>query len=99
VLETLYPSCAVRECEIPGTLCEVDHVNGWALGHSPTDIDQLALTCGWHNRFKHTSPDQIQITKDQDGRYVYRLLPPDARGATGPPGGNGPPDSTLDWAA
>ncbi|MEU9025923.1 DUF222 domain-containing protein, partial [Actinomadura sp. NPDC048394] len=99
VLETLYPTCAVRECETPGTLCEVDHVNGWALGHSPTDIDQLALTCGWHNRFKHTRPDQIQITKDPDGRYVYRLLPPpDARGATGPPGSIGPP-GTLDWAA
>ncbi|MWA01050.1 DUF222 domain-containing protein [Actinomadura sp. LD22] len=101
VLETLYPSCAVRGCEMPGTLCEVDHVHGWALG-SPTDIDQLALTCGWHNRFKHTSPDQIHITKDPDGRYVYRLLPPaDARGATGsgPPGGTGPPDDPLDWAA
>ncbi|MFB4296187.1 DUF222 domain-containing protein [Actinomadura sp. NTSP31] len=90
VLETLYPTCAVRECEIPGTLCEVDHVNGWALGHSPTDIDQLTLTCGWHNRFKHTSPRQIAITKDPDGRYVYRLLPPaDPRsrsGTIGPPG-------------
>ncbi|MER6817908.1 DUF222 domain-containing protein [Spirillospora sp. NPDC000708] len=104
VLETLYSSCAVRGCEVPGTLCEVDHVHGWALGHSPTDIDQLALTCGWHNRFKHSRPDQIQITKDQDGRYVYRLLPPaDARGSAagaGPPRGIGPPDSpVLDWAA
>ncbi|MEU6754581.1 DUF222 domain-containing protein, partial [Spirillospora sp. NPDC046719] len=104
VLETLYPSCAVRGCEVPGTLCEVDHVHGWALGRSPTDIDQLALTCGWHNRFKHSRPDQIQITKDQDGRYVYRLLPPaNARGpatGAGPPGSIGPPDSpALDWAA
>ncbi|MGI5323019.1 DUF222 domain-containing protein [Actinomadura nitritigenes] len=102
-LETLYPSCAVRGCEVPGTLCEVDHVHGWALGRSPTDIDQLALTCGWHNRFKHTNPDQIQITKDQDGRYVYRLLPPaDVRATTGagPPGDIGPPDSAaLEWAA
>ncbi|WP_277820158.1 HNH endonuclease signature motif containing protein [Actinomadura sp. RB99] len=104
VLETLYSSCAVRGCEVPGTLCEVDHVHGWALGRSPTDIDQLALTCGWHNRFKHSRPDQIQITKDQDGRYIYRLLPPaDARRSTtgtGPPGSIGPPDSpVLDWAA
>ena len=104
VLETLYPSCAVRGCEVPGTLCEVDHVHGWALGRSPTDIDQLALTCGWHNRFKHTNPDQIQITKDRDGRYVYRLLPPaNTRGSAtgaGPPGGIGPPGRTaLGWAA
>ncbi|WP_433239815.1 DUF222 domain-containing protein [Actinomadura nitritigenes] len=104
VLETLYSSCAVRGCEVPGTLCEVDHVHGWALGRSPTDIDQLALTCGWHNRFKHSRPDQIQITKDGDGRYVYRLLPPaDARRSAtgaGPPGSIGPPDSpALDWAA
>ncbi|WP_344269941.1 HNH endonuclease signature motif containing protein [Actinomadura napierensis] len=104
VLETLYSTCAVSDCETPGTLCEVDHVNGWALG-SPTDIDQLALCCGWHNRFKHTSPDQIAITKDQAGRYVYRLLPPpDARRPRsigeiiGPPDATGPPGN-VNWAA
>jgi hypothetical protein len=98
VLEALYPSCAVRGCEVPGTLCEVDHVHGWALGRSPTDIDQLTLTCGWHNRFKHSRPDQIQISKDRDGRYVYRLLPPaDARPAAA---SNGPPGNpALDRAA
>ncbi|MBD2893587.1 hypothetical protein amrb99_25090 [Actinomadura sp. RB99] len=98
VLEALYPSCAVRGCEVPGTLCEVDHVHGWALGRSPTDIDQLTLTCGWHNRFKHSRPEQIQISKDRDGRYVYRLLPPaDARPAAP---SNGPPgDPALDRAA
>ncbi|WP_433242246.1 DUF222 domain-containing protein [Actinomadura nitritigenes] len=95
VLEALYPSCAVRGCEVPGTLCEVDHVRGWALGRSPTDIDQLTLTCGWHNRFKHSRPDQIQISKDRNGRYVYRLLPPaDAAPGNGPPG-----DPALDRAA
>ncbi|MFE9107682.1 HNH endonuclease signature motif containing protein [Actinomadura geliboluensis] len=78
VLETLYSTCAVQGCEVPGTLCEVDHVNGWALGHSPTDIDKLALTCGWHNRYKHSNPDRLHITKAQDGRYTYRLHPPGA---------------------
>ena len=80
VLEALYSTCAVQGCEVPGTSCEVDHVHGWALGHSPTDIDQLALTCGWHNRHKHANPSQIHITKGEDGRYVYRVLPPDRTG-------------------
>ncbi|MFI0452887.1 DUF222 domain-containing protein [Actinomadura sp. 6N118] len=77
VLETLYDTCAVQGCEVPGLLCEVDHVDGWALGNSPTDIDKLALCCGWHNRWKHTHPEQIQITTTEDGRYRYRALPPD----------------------
>ncbi|MFE9105682.1 HNH endonuclease signature motif containing protein [Actinomadura geliboluensis] len=85
VLETLYSTCAVQDCEVPGTLCEVDHVNGWALGHSPTDIDKLALTCGWHNRYKHTNPDRIHITKTPEGRYTYCLHPPGAGRSIGPP--------------
>ncbi|MGI5204648.1 DUF222 domain-containing protein [Spirillospora sp. CA-108201] len=75
VLEALNPSCAVQGCEVPGTLCEIDHVDGWALG-ARTDIDKLTLCCGWHNRYKHTHPDQIHITRNQSGRYLYRLHPP-----------------------
>jgi hypothetical protein len=73
VLEALYPTCAVRGCEVPGTLCEVDHVDGWALNDGPTDIDRLALCCGWHNRFKHTNPHQISARKEPHARFVYRL--------------------------
>ncbi|GAA0582784.1 hypothetical protein GCM10009546_51440 [Actinomadura livida] len=76
VLEALNPTCAVQGCEVPGTLCEVDHVAGWALGHTSTDIDNLTLTCGFHNRFKASNPDQIAVTRPQNGRYTYRLLPP-----------------------
>ncbi|GAA2572440.1 DUF222 domain-containing protein [Actinomadura fulvescens] len=83
VLETLYSTCAVEHCPIPGTLCEVDHVDGWALGHSPTDIDKLALCCGWHNRWKHTHPNQIEITRSDEGQYVYRTLPPPLQWKTG----------------
>jgi hypothetical protein len=75
VLETLYSTCAVHGCHVPGTLCEIDHVDGWALG-SPTDIDELVLTCGWHNRYKHSNPHRLHITKAADGRYTYRLPPP-----------------------
>ncbi|TMQ79341.1 DUF222 domain-containing protein, partial [Actinomadura soli] len=95
VLETLYPTCAVQGCEVPGTLCEIDHVQGWVLG-APTDIDQLALCCGWHNRFKHTNPDQIHISHHSTGRYVYRVLPPpDTRTIDI----HGPPPDEIGWAA
>jgi hypothetical protein len=78
VLETLYPTCAVHGCEVPGTLAEIDHVEGWALGSS-TDIDQLALCCGWHNRWKAANPDHIHINRGSDGRYAYHLRPPEDR--------------------
>ncbi|MFG2002805.1 DUF222 domain-containing protein [Spirillospora sp. NPDC048911] len=77
VLETLYDTCAVQGCAVPGFLCEIDHVDGWALGNSPTDIDKLALCCGWHNRWKHANPKQMHISRGDHGRYVYRTLPPD----------------------
>ncbi|MEU5883267.1 DUF222 domain-containing protein [Spirillospora sp. NPDC047279] len=101
-LETQYATCAVRGCEVPGFLCEVDHVDGWVLGNSPTDINKLTLCCGWHNRWKHTHPAQMQITKDRHGRYVYGTLPPDGverskrgrwpTGRTPDPGGDNPWD-------
>ncbi|MEU8117753.1 DUF222 domain-containing protein [Spirillospora sp. NPDC049024] len=98
VLETLYPTCAVQGCEVPGTLCEVDHVNGWALSDSPTDIDKLALCCGWHNRYKHTHPQQIHTAQDPaTGRYTYRLLPPPDTPAADPR--TAVPPAILSWAA
>lgn len=78
VLQALYPTCCVEGCEIPGTLCEVDHVNGFALGQSPTDINMLTLACGWHNRFKSAHPDQVRIALGEDGRHTYGILPPDS---------------------
>ncbi|MEO3825344.1 DUF222 domain-containing protein [Actinomadura sp. B10D3] len=84
VLEALNPTCAVHGCQVLGTLCEVDHVHGWALG-APTDIDQLTLTCGWHNRYKATNPDRIHITRTPTGRHIYRLRPPNTRQPAAPP--------------
>jgi uncharacterized protein DUF222 len=76
VLTALYDTCAIDNCDIPATLCEIDHLNGYALG-SPTDIDQLLPLCGWHNRWKHTHPHRIHTTHDPTtGRYTCRILPP-----------------------
>ncbi|MFI0357852.1 DUF222 domain-containing protein [Actinomadura sp. 9N407] len=91
VLEALYPTCAVQGCEVPGTLSEVDHVDGWALDHGATDIDRLTLCCGWHNRWRHTNPHQTHIHKDHNGRFIYRLLPP--------PGHDHKPQTLYPWSA
>ncbi|MFD0857292.1 HNH endonuclease signature motif containing protein, partial [Actinomadura adrarensis] len=88
VLESIYANCAVVGCEVPGTMCEVDHVAGWSLGNAPTDIDQLTLACSWHNRWRHTNPHQIHIDQ-HNGRWVYRLLPPDTPTTAIQPGKHG----------
>jgi hypothetical protein len=48
--------CSAPGCDVPGYLCEVHHVEGWATTHA-TDINQLTLTCGPHHRLidKHWS--------------------------------------------
>ncbi|TDE19459.1 HNH endonuclease signature motif containing protein [Actinomadura sp. 6K520] len=90
-LEALYPTCAVQGCEVPGTLSEVDHVHGWALGNSPTDVDQLTLTCGFHNRYKAAHPGRVAVRRDTEGRYSYRLQEPETRGKTVTPIATGRP--------
>jgi hypothetical protein len=76
VLLARYDTCCVTGCRIPARLCEVHHLNGgWKLG-TPTDIDQLAPLCGWHNRWIETHRDQTVQTVDRQGRTVLKILQP-----------------------
>jgi hypothetical protein len=75
VLRARYPTCVVQDCDIPGGLCQVDHVDGW-VEWGPTDIDKLTLTCRFHNVYKYEHPDRISVTLRADGRYVYRIPRP-----------------------
>lgn len=70
VLEALYETCAFSECDIPARFCETDHTLGWSE-HRTTDIDLLAPCCAWHNRAKYRYADQISISRDPRGRWVY----------------------------
>jgi hypothetical protein len=44
--------CYWPGCDAPGHRCQVDHLTGWQQGGT-TDIDNLGLICGHHNRLKH----------------------------------------------
>jgi hypothetical protein len=71
-----YDTCCVTGCQIPAHLCEIHHLNGgWKLG-TPTDINQLAPLCGWHNRWCETHEDQITQTRDSRGRTVLKIIAP-----------------------
>ncbi|WP_283136719.1 HNH endonuclease signature motif containing protein [Rhizohabitans arisaemae] len=75
VLAVRYSSCAVDECDIPARACEVDHVEGWEFG-GPTDIGNLAVVCGFHNRHKADHPGAYEIVRHRDGTMVYRIIRP-----------------------
>ncbi|HEX6469800.1 MAG TPA: DUF222 domain-containing protein [Streptosporangiaceae bacterium] len=75
VLLTRYPTCVVDDCEIPGTGCQIEHVQGWENGQG-SDIDQLVLCCSFHNRYKWRYPDRVIIDRRADGRYSYYIRRP-----------------------
>lgn len=95
-LQIRYPTCSVQGCSTPGTACEVHHLDGgWQAG-TPTDLDRMALACGFHNRYAHDHPDQCRETRDHTGRTIIQIRapwdPPDATPIRhGPPHRTGPP--------
>ncbi|MFN8019341.1 MAG: DUF222 domain-containing protein [Acidimicrobiales bacterium] len=68
--------CYWPGCDAEAHRCQVDHLVGWEQGGS-TDIANLGLICGFHNRAKHRGgfqaargPDgQIEV-RDRDGRLI-----------------------------
>nr|VDG63440.1 Uncharacterised protein [Streptococcus thermophilus] len=43
------PICANPDCRMPADLCQDHHVNPWKNG-GPTNMDNLAIVCEYHNR-------------------------------------------------
>jgi hypothetical protein len=74
VLEAQYRTCSVRGCEIPATVCEIDHIVPWCAG-GRTDIDQLAPKCHNHNRFKARYPDRVEERR-AGCRWETTIRPP-----------------------
>ncbi|MCW2940838.1 MAG: hypothetical protein JWN00_3823 [Actinomycetia bacterium] len=72
VINVLYDTCAFTECDIPATMCDIDHVIDFSAHHL-TDIDLLAPCCSFHNRLKFRKADQITTTRDDRGRWRYTI--------------------------
>jgi Domain of unknown function (DUF222)/HNH endonuclease len=72
VIAALYETCAVDVCDIPVHMCEIDHVLAWSQ-RGPTDIDNLAPLCSYHNKYKEDHPERIKVVSTADSRWRYRL--------------------------
>lgn len=65
-------TCPVPECRHAADNCEVHHVTAWSRG-GPTNMDNLAIVCRYHNRTndddpKHASRGRVEIL---DGAPVW----------------------------
>jgi hypothetical protein len=67
VLATDGDRCYWPGCGAPAHRCQVDHLTGWEQG-GRTDIANLGLICGFHNRLKHRAG--YQAARAPDGRIV-----------------------------
>ena len=72
--------CYWPGCDAPAHRCQVDHLIGWEQGGT-TDIDNLGLICGFHNRAKHRAghqavraPDGTVEVRDRHGRAIEPMF-------------------------
>jgi Domain of unknown function (DUF222)/HNH endonuclease len=70
-LDALYATCAVKDCDIPAALCEIDHIIPWSSGGT-TNINQLVPLCTFHNQYKAQHPSKM-ITSWHDNRWHYTI--------------------------
>ena len=71
--QLLVTTCTHRGCDIPATLCDVDHRNEWAGNGGPTDQANAMPLCGPHDRWKHAN--KIRSRRATSGRLF--LITPD----------------------
>ncbi|MDQ2637533.1 MAG: HNH endonuclease, partial [Actinomycetota bacterium] len=74
VLHSKECGCTFPGCTAPGYWVQVHHVEGWAAGNGPTDIDKLTFACGPHNRL--IEQGGWTTRKRADGRTEW-IPPPD----------------------
>jgi hypothetical protein len=61
--------CVVPGCDRPATWCDAHHLLWWTRG-GPTDLDNLALLCGYHHTLVHEAG--WALLRHTDGRWSFR---------------------------
>lgn len=70
--QLMVTTCTHRGCDIPTTLCNIDHRAEWVRNRGPTNQTNAAPTCANHDRWKHTH--HIRTRRATNGR-IYLIKP------------------------
>jgi hypothetical protein len=62
--QLLATTCSHAGCQIPATLCDVDHLEPWTQSHGRTDQHNAGPGCNPHNRRKHKNRWQTRRAKN-----------------------------------
>jgi hypothetical protein len=76
--------CVFPGCDRPATWCQAHHLHEWING-GPTDLDNLALICGFHHRLVHEGHWSLRVCGQR-----WQAVRPDGSTITGDPVGYHP---------
>jgi hypothetical protein len=76
--------CVFPGCDRPATWCQAHHLHEWING-GPTDLDNLALICGFHHRLLHEGGWALRVCGQR-----WQAVRPDTSTITGDPVGYHP---------
>jgi hypothetical protein len=83
-IESLHTTCAIADCTVPVTMCELHHVHHWEHG-GQTNLANLIPMCSYHHHRSHeqkwqhiVNPDRsITTTMESGGKSVAHTTFPD----------------------
>jgi hypothetical protein len=62
--------CVAPGCDRPAVWCDAHHLKWWTRDHDPTDLDNLALLCGFHHQLVHEGGWTLR--RHTSGRWILR---------------------------
>lgn len=63
-IEAIHSTCAVGQCSVPITMCELHHIHHWEHG-GRTDLDNLIPLCSYHHHRAHEQQWAITLAADR----------------------------------
>ena len=68
-IEAIHTTCAIADCTVPITMCELHHIQHWEHGGF-TDLDNLVPMCSYHHHRSHDQGWKLEVGQDRTLRTI-----------------------------